>query len=145
MRHLRKLTAVLRAYRRTNGFTLLEVMVVLVILGLIVGTVSVAVFSQLEKAKRREAVLQIRAIEQALDAYRLDNGKYPSTADGLDALTTKNDSGECYLKGCKLPKDPWGNDYVYISPGQHGGGYDIESYGSDGADGGEKDIESWNM
>jgi len=135
-----------RTGRDARGFTLLEVMVVLVIMGLIVGTVSVAVFSQLEKAKRREAIVQIGAIGQALDQYRLDNGQYPGTAEGLEALVSKGEGGgDCYLKGCRLPKDPWNNDYVYISPGQHGGGYDLESYGADGADGGDEDIESWNI
>jgi len=133
------------AGRGARGFTLLEVMVVLVIMGLIVGTVSVAVFGQLEKAKRREAGVQMKAIEQALDAYRLDHGGYPNTAEGLEALVNKGADGECYLKGCRLPKDPWTNDYVYISPGQHGEGYDLESYGADGADGGDEDIESWNL
>ena len=141
----RTLKALGRARRASRGFTLLEVMVVLVIMGLIVGTVSVAVFSQLEKAKIRNSIVQIRAIEQALDQYRLDNGQYPGTAEGLESLVSKSEGDSCYLKGCRLPKDPWNNDYVYISPGQHGEGYDLESYGKDGADGGEEDIESWNL
>jgi len=141
-----RLVRVLRASGRSaRGFTLLEVMVVLVIIGLIVGTVGVAVFGQLERANRRQAGVQIKAIEQALDAYRLDNGQYPGTAEGLEALVNRSEGGECYLKGCKVPKDPWDNDYVYISPGQHGEGYDLESYGKDGADGGEEDVESWNL
>ncbi len=137
--------------RSTQGFTLIELMVVIIILGLLAGLVVPKLIGRTEQAKRTQAKLQIRNIEQALKLFKLDNGFYPSTEQGLKALVTKPTTGripknyrkEGYLE--RVPKDPWGNEYIYISPGQHGD-YDIISYGADGVPGGEgedADITSW--
>ncbi|RMG58527.1 MAG: type II secretion system protein GspG, partial [Deltaproteobacteria bacterium] len=123
----------------------------IIILGLLAGLVVPKLIGRTEQAKQTQAKLQIRNIEQALKLFKLDNGFYPSTEQGLQALVTKPETGRIpknYREGGyldRVPKDPWGNDYVYISPGQHGD-YDIISYGADGVPGGEgedADITSW--
>ncbi len=142
--------------KNQQGFTLIEIMVVIIILGLLAGLVLPKFLGQEEKAKREVAKTQIRSLESALDAYKLDNGFYPSTDQGLDALIKKPESGRIpdkwrdggYLKPARIPKDPWGKDYVYISPGSEGREYEIVSYGADGEPGGDgnnADIESWKM
>ncbi len=139
-----------------KGFTLIEIMVVVIILGMLAALVLPKIIGQEEKAKVESAKVQIRALESALDAFHLDNGFYPTTEQGLNALINKPEVGRIptkwseggYLKPARIPKDPWGNDFVYISPGNEGREYEITSYGPDGQPGGEgkdADIESWKM
>jgi general secretion pathway protein G len=139
-----------------RGFTLIEIMVVIIILGMLAGLVLPRILGQEEKAKVETTKVQIRALEGALDAYKLDNGFYPETEQGLEALIKKPEVGRIplkwreggYLKPARIPKDPWGKDYVYLSPGGENREYEIISYGADGEPGGEKnnaDIESWKM
>jgi len=142
--------------KQQKGFTLIEIMVVIIILGLLAGLVLPKFLGQEEKAKREVTKTQIRSLESALDAYRLDNGFYPTTDQGLDALIKKPEAGRIpnkwreggYLKPARIPKDPWGNAYVYTSPGGENREYEIVSYGADGEPGGEgnnADIQSWKM
>jgi general secretion pathway protein G len=138
--------------RGRSGFTLIEIMVVIVILGLLAALVVPKLIGRTEEAKKTQARVQIRNIEQALGLFKLDNGFYPTTDQGIEALikipeggrVPKNYRKEGYLD--RVPKDPWGNPYVYVSPGSSGD-YDISSYGADGAPGGEGedgDINSWD-
>ncbi|MBT7545242.1 MAG: type II secretion system major pseudopilin GspG [Kordiimonadaceae bacterium] len=120
-----------------SGFTLIELLVVMVIIGLLAALVVPKFFGHVDKAMQQDAQAQIELLGQALDLYRLENYKYPSTDENLLAIAS-------YLKK-EIPKDPWGNDYVYISPGEHGD-YDLISYGADNVEGGEennRDIVSW--
>ncbi|HNA28621.1 MAG TPA: type II secretion system major pseudopilin GspG [Thiobacillaceae bacterium] len=131
-----------------QGFTLLELLVVLVIIGLLVAYVAPRYFSQVGKSEVKATRAQIKALEDALDQYRLDVGHYPSSEQGLEALNTQP-GGETRWQGPYLrkavPKDPWGNAYVYSAPGEHGE-YDLSSLGKDGQPGGQgeaADITSW--
>ena len=135
-----------------RGFTLIEIMVVVVILGLLAALVVPKLIGRTEEAKKTQAAVQMKNIEQALELFKLDNGFYPTTDQGLQALVTIPDTGRIpknYRKGGyldRVPKDPWGNDFVFVSPGAHGE-FDITSYGADGAPGGENedaDINSWD-
>lgn len=141
--------------RNSKGFTLIELMVVIVILGILAAIIAPRIVGRTDEAKVTEAKVQIRNIETALRLYKLDNGVYPSTEQGLGALVAKPETGRVpanwreggYLEKRKIPADPWGGAYVYASPGQSGD-YDIISYGADGVRGGEgfdSDIESWNI
>jgi len=131
-----------------RGFTLLELLVVMVIIGLLAGYVGPKFFGQIGKSEVKAAKAQIDALQKALDQYRLDVGRYPSTEQGLAALNTKPAdepkwAGPYLAKA--VPKDPWGNDYQYRSPGEHGE-YDLLSLGKDGRPGGEgedADLTSW--
>ena len=136
-----------------RGFTLIEIMVVLIIIGLLAGIVVPKLMGRTEEAKRTKTAVQIKNLQSSLDLYKLDSGVYPSTDQGLQALVEKPAVGEMpnnwkeggYID--KIPKDPWGSNYVYISPGVHGD-YDLYSYGADGEEGGEgrnADIQSWNL
>jgi general secretion pathway protein G len=136
-----------------KGFTLIEIMVVIIILGLLVAIVAPKILGRTDDARVTAAKLQIRQLEEALHLYKLDNGVYPSTEQGLDALVNKPSVGEApmhWREGGytqKIPQDPWTHSYLYISPGAHGD-YDLSSYGADGEPGGEgknADIESWNI
>ncbi len=138
-----------------DGFTLIEIMVVIVILSLLAILVAPKIIGRSDDAKIADAKIQIRNFETALKLYKLDNGIFPGTEQGLQSLVSKPTSGVIpkkyreggYLENKEIPKDPWGNDYVYVSPGQHGD-YDLYSFGADGVRGGEgkdADIESWNM
>ena len=135
-----------------RGFTLIELMVVIVILGILAGLIVPRIMSRPEEAKQAKARIQIESLETALKLYRLDNGNYPTTEQGIQALVEAPTVGALakkwreggYLEKGKVPKDPWGNDYVYLSPGTQGD-YEIISYGADGEQGGEgkdKDISS---
>nr|WP_148862892.1 type II secretion system major pseudopilin GspG [Marinobacter fonticola] len=129
---------------KSGGFTLIEIMVVMVILGLLVAIVAPNILGRSDQARVTVAQTQMSNIANALDLYRLDNGHYPSTQQGLQALVTKpsgspeprNWNPDGYLKS--VPQDPWDNDYQYISPGVNGP-YDLYSYGSDGREGGDGD------
>jgi len=136
-----------------QGFTLIELMVVIVILGVLAALIAPRIMGRPEEARRVKARLQIEAIENALKFYKLDNGSYPSTEQGLEALIELPSVGKLpkswkkggYFEKGKVPNDPWDNDYVYLSPGNHDE-YDLMSYGPDGEQGGEdedKDINSW--
>ena len=136
--------------KRERGFSLLELLAVLVILGILAGIFAPKFLGQAEKAKRSAAKLEIDQIGQSLDLYKLEIGKYPTTQEGLQALVTApsgttNWNGP-YLKKSGVPKDPWANEYKYVSPGDQGRPYDIISFGGDGKEGGDgdgKDITSW--
>lgn len=138
--------------RRNAGFTLIEIMVVVVILGILAAVVVPNIMGKPEEARVAAAKQDIRAIEAALNMYKLDNFYYPSTQQGLEALVQKPGGDppaknwrEPYLK--KLPNDPWGNPYQYITPGSHGE-FDLFSYGKDGKPGGESyeaDIGNWDL
>ena len=138
---------------KQGGFTLIEIMVVVVILGILAALVVPQVMNRPDQAKVTVAKGDIKAIGAALDMYKLDNYSYPSTQQGLDALVEKpsgnpqpkNWNRDGYLK--RLPKDPWGNEYQYLSPGTQGQ-YDLYSYGADGKQGGSDlnaDIGSWDL
>lgn len=131
-----------------EGFTLIELLVVLIILGLLAAIVAPKFFGRIDKAKVKTAKAQIELLGTALDSFRLDNGRYPTTEEGLEALRTKPGELEKW-DGPYLPKpvpqDPWGRPYHYRSPGENGE-YDLFSYGRDGTEGGEgvdRDIVSW--
>ena len=122
----------------TKGFTLIELMVVMVIIGLLAAIVAPNLFGRVDKARQQDAQVQIALLGQALDLYRLEKYKYPTSDEGLNAIKP-------YLKK-NIPKDPWGNNYVYESPGKEGREYDLYSFGADNAEGGEGtdlDIVSW--
>jgi general secretion pathway protein G len=134
--------------RASKGFTLLELLVVMVIIGLLAGYVGPKYFAQIGKAEVKAARAQADALGKALDQLRLDTGHYPSMEDGLEALVT-HPANESRWDGPYLsksvPLDPWGNPYVFRSPGEHGE-YDLISYGKDGKPGGEgeaADITNW--
>ncbi len=137
---------------KQSGFTLIEIMVVVVIIGILASVVVPRIMDNPDKARVAKAKNDIQAIGGALDIYRLDNYVYPTTDQGLEALVTKPTSSPepanwkqgGYIK--KLSKDPWGNEYLYLNPGEHGE-TDIYSLGADGAPGGDgpnKDIGSWD-
>ncbi len=133
---------------REKGFTLIELLVVLVILGLLAALVAPKVLNRLGESKQKIARTQIDMLSAALDQFKLDVGRYPTTEEGLKALVENpgvpNWHGP-YLKKRKIPKDPWGRDYIYKCPGEHGD-YDLYSLGADGKPGGtgeNADITSW--
>lgn len=132
-------------YNKVKGFTLIELLIVMAILALLAGLVGPTLWNKLGGAKRDVVATQIKSIESALDSYRLDMGKFPKELTELIKDSTGKSAWDGpYMK--KIPKDPWENDYQYISPGKHNKDYDIYSMASDGQDGGEdnnKDITNW--
>ena len=135
-----------------RGFSLIELMIVLVILGLIAGIVGPQAMKYLGKGKTQSTKVQIENMSAALDMYRLEVGSYPTTADGLKALVTQPSNAKGwngpYLKKGEVPKDPWNNDYQYKRPGSNNHPYDLFSFGADGTAGGEgedADISLWQQ
>jgi general secretion pathway protein G len=137
------------------GFTLIELLVVLVIIGILAGYIGPKIMGHPEEARRTKAALQIQGIETALKMYKLDNGIYPQTEQGLQALVELPSTGILppkwreggYLEKSKLPLDPWRNEFIYLSPGINGD-FDLSSYALDGEPGGEgngKDINNWEI
>jgi general secretion pathway protein G len=144
----------LPAIASVRGFTLIEVMVVVIILGILAAIIAPRLVGRTDDARVTQATVQIKNFETALKLFKMDNGFYPSTEQGLKALVEKPSTGRIpvnYRKGAYLEKktvvpDPWGNEYVYISPGAEGD-YDIISFGADGEPGGEdydRDISNWD-
>jgi general secretion pathway protein G len=140
---------------REDGFTLIELMVVIVIIGLLAGIILPRFMGQADKARVDTTKTQMVGLETALKMYKLDNGNYPTTEQGLKALVElptvgnlpKNWRKGGYLEKGKVPKDPWKNEFIYICPGSHGD-FDISSLGADGEAGGEdfdKDINNWEI
>jgi general secretion pathway protein G len=142
--------------RDKRGFTLIELMVVVVILGILAGLIIPKIIGRTDEARKLKARMQIEQLEQALKLYYLDNGEYPTTEQGLNALVEQptvepvpkrwREGG--YLEKGKIPNDPWDSPFVYISPGVHNKDFDLMSYGADRMEGGEgknADIESWNL
>jgi general secretion pathway protein G len=144
-----------RFITNNRGFSLIELMVVVIILGILAMYIGPKLLGRTEEARVTQARVQMESLETALKLYKMDNSVYPSTEQGLQALVEKPESGVIprkwrkggYLEKGIVPKDSWGNDYIFISPGVHGD-YDIISYGADGVPGGEdenKDINSWEV
>ena len=138
-----------------RGFTLIELMVVIIILGILAMYVAPKIMGRPDEARQVKARLDIASLETAIKLYRLDNGMYPGTEQGLQALVAQPETGTLakkwrkggYLEKNRVPKDPWGNEYIYLCPGVNDD-YDIISYGADGVSGGEdknKDINSWDI
>jgi len=134
----------------SRGFTLIEVMIVVVILGVLATMVMPKILDKPEQARRTKAKVDIRSIQSALAMFKTDTGRFPTTAEGLQTLVAGtgirgyNQNG--YLE--RVPADPWGNKFIYLSPGVHNQDYDLVSYGKDGEQGGtgdNVDIESWNL
>jgi general secretion pathway protein G len=138
-----------------RGFTLLEIIVVVFILSLLAAIVAPKIIGRTDDARIAEAKVQIKNFETALKLFKLDNAFYPSTEQGLAALVERPSMGQVpekyreggYLEQKKIPADPWGNPYIYISPGVYGD-FDLMSFGSDGKEGGDgkdADIKNWDM
>ena len=131
--------------KKSRGFTLIELMVVIVILGILAGLVLPRFMGRTEEAKKTKARLQIENLEGALKLYKLDIGTYPTTEQGLEALVQKPSTGTVpknwreggYLEKAKVPEDPWGRPYVYMAPGIKNRDFDLKSLGADGEEGGE--------
>jgi general secretion pathway protein G len=134
-----------------RGFTLIEIMVVVVILGILAALVAPNVFQRVDDARVTKAKQDIKAFETALNLYRMDNFRFPSSDQGLKALVEKQSDAKNFPPGGYvggLKKDPWGNDYRYAVPSAHGLQYDVFTYGADGQEGGEgndADVGNWNV
>jgi general secretion pathway protein G len=138
--------------RQTRGFTLIEIMAVVLIIGLLSTLVGLAIFPQIDKSRVNTTRAQIKMLDAALETYRMDNAKFPTSEQGLEALITEpegviNYQPGGYLRERRIPDDAWGNPYQYESPGQHNKhSYDLWSHGADGSAGGEgvdADIGNW--
>ena len=139
---------------REGGFTLLEILVVITILGILASLIAIRIMDKPGEARSTKAQLDISTLENALKLFKLDNGFYPSTDQGLQALVERSTTGRIsgkwreggYLEKGVVPKDPWDNDYIYLSPGVHNRDFDLWSYGGDGEEGGEgedEDVTNW--
>ena len=137
-----------------GGFTLIEILIVVIILGVLAGLVVPRIVGKPGEARQTKAQMQIESLEMALKMFKLDNGFYPTTDQGLKALAEKPGTGRVpnnyrdggYIEKGKIPKDPWSRDYVYVSPGTHNKDFDLMSLGADGEIGGEgedKDVTNW--
>lgn len=155
MRNLFQFSGEKNRFSGRSGFTLIELMVVIVILSILAVYMMPKIMGRPEQAKRLKAKVDIQALETALKLYKLDNGKYPTTEQGLEALVEPPSSGPRpdnwreggYIEKGKITEDPWNNEYEYICPGVHDD-YDIISYGADGEPGGEgenADVKSWEL
>lgn len=143
-----------RPKRRQRGFTLIEIMVVVIIIGILAAIVAPNVIGNVDKANATKAKTEIRALESALKLYRLDNFQYPSSEQGLEALVVRpndpnlrNWNPRGYMERDSLPVDPWGNPYQYLNPGNNGE-IDVYSFGADGRPGGDEhnaDIGNWDL
>jgi len=142
----------MRRLRNTSraGFTLIEIMVVVVILGILAALVAPKILGRTDEARVVAARQDIKTIMQSLKLYKLDNFHYPSTEEGIKALVERPAGAKNWREGGyldSLPKDPWGGEYLYLKPGAHGGEIEVFSYGADGTPGGEgpdADVGSWN-
>jgi len=145
-----------RTLKKNNGFTLLEILIVITIIGIIASALAVKIMVKPGEAKTLKARLHIETMEGALKLFKLHNGFYPTTEQGLNALVEKPTTGRIptawqedgYIEKGTIPKDPWERDYLYLSPGIHNKGFDLWTYGSDGEEGGEdedKDITNWTQ
>jgi len=141
---------------KEEGFTLIELMVVIVIIGLLATFIAPRLFGRVEEAKIAEAKIQMRSFENALELFKIDNGFYPSTEQGLEALVVRPTTGRVpqkwreggYLDKGRVPLDPWGNRYIFLSPGINAPDYEIKSLGPDGSEGGDgenADIANYNL
>ena len=148
-------TRTIKKLTESSGFTLIEIMVVIIILGILATLIAPRLMDRPEEAKQIKARIQIESLETALKLYKLDNGMYPDTEQGLQALVEKPETGQTsgkwrkggYLEKGRVPRDPWKNEFIYLSPGMHGD-YDLISYGADGVASGEdknKDVNSWDL
>ena len=144
------------AVRHDSGFTLIEIMVVLVIIAILGALIGPQIFGQVDNARIKATKLDIQSLGTALDMYQMDNFRYPTTEQGLEALVRlpaiepvpRNWRPQGYLRSKSIPKDQWGNDYFYRVPGDHGGPYDLYTLGADGQEGGEEadaDRGNWNL
>jgi len=143
----------MRSRASESGFTLVELVVVMIIIAALAAVIVPRVFTRVEQGRRAKAISDIKSLETALDMYAADNGQPPTTEQGLDALLEPptsspeaNNWNGPYLKKA-LPQDPWGGEYVYVSPGEHNEDYDIITYARDGQEGGEgadADINNWD-
>lgn len=143
--------------RRESGFTLIEIMVVLVIIAILGALIAPQIIGQVDNARIKATKLDIRTLTTALDMYQMDNFRYPTTEQGLEALIkapeveplARNWRPQGYLRSKAVPKDQWGNDYIYRQPSaQQGGAYDLYTLGADGQPGGEgadADFSNWNI
>ena len=142
--------------KKERGFTLLEILIVIAILGILSSIVAVKIMDRPGEARATKAKLDIQTLESAIMLFKLDNAFYPSTDQGLRALVESPSTGRIpgkwrvggYLEKGQVPKDPWGNDYLYLSPGVHNGNFDIWSYGADEEEGGEgedADVTNWGV
>lgn len=142
-------------FKQKQGFTLMEILIVITILGILASLVAVKIMDRPGEARTLKAQLDIQTLENALKLYKLDNAYYPSTEQGLRALVEKPSTGRIpgkwreggYLEKGVVPEDPWGNDYLYLSPGIHNPNFDLWSYGADGEQGGggeDADVNNWS-
>lgn len=144
-----------RMINSSSGFTLIEIMVVIVILAILAAVIAPRLIGRVDESRVTESKIQIKNFETALKMYKLDNGKYPTTSQGLVALVEMPRTNPVprkwhkggYLEKRRIPNDPWGNSFLYLSPGLHGD-YDLLSYGADGLKGGadfDSDINNWEI